>query len=70
MPKKRGRPKVSAAEKRAKSIGLRLKPDERKKLEAAAKNRDMTVSEYVRFVVMAAADIESMLPPKKQRKTK
>ena len=69
MKKKPG-PKPKEGVSRAKSIGLRLTPEARTKVEAAAKNRDMTVSEYVRFVVMAAADIESMLPPKKQRKTK
>jgi uncharacterized protein (DUF1778 family) len=47
MPKM-GRPKKQAQERQSHLIALRLKPEERKALEKAARKTKLSVSDYVR----------------------
>ncbi len=46
--KKRGRPKIAAADRRGTVLRLRLTREEYKALCAAAKKADVSVSEYAR----------------------
>ena len=52
----RGRPSFPEGEARSALIKLRVTPDEKLRLQVAAETRDETVSEFVRRIVLRAAD--------------
>ena len=54
-PKPVGRPKLPKAHAKASIIPVRFNPDDRKRIEAAAKASRQTVSEWVRVTLLKAA---------------
>jgi uncharacterized protein (DUF1778 family) len=55
-PKKPGRPILPKGEAKAKIMPVRLNPDDRKRIEKAAKAKSQTVSQWVRSTLMAALE--------------
>jgi uncharacterized protein (DUF1778 family) len=55
-PKPVGRPTLPKGEAKAKITPIRLSPDDRKRVEAAAKAKKQTVSEWVRKAVLTALE--------------
>jgi predicted HicB family RNase H-like nuclease len=55
-PRKVGRPKLPKGEAKAGAIQVRLNPEDRKKVEAAAKAKKQTVSEWIRSTLNAAME--------------
>jgi uncharacterized protein (DUF1778 family) len=53
-PKKVGRPVLPKGEAKAKIMPIRLNPDDRKRIEKAAKAKNQTVSEWVRTALLKA----------------
>ena len=53
-PKKPGRPRMAKGEAKGTIIAVRLSPEERKRVEAAARANDQTVSAWVRSTLFAA----------------
>lgn len=51
--RKPGRPKLPKGEAKGKIVPIRFTADERKALEAAAKAKDQTVSEWIRNTALA-----------------
>ncbi len=49
-----GRPKLAKGEARGKMTQFRLQPDEKKMLEAEAKNQGLTLSDWIRQTLKAA----------------
>jgi len=56
-PKKVGRPVLPKGEAKAKIMPVRLSPDDRKRIEKAAKDSKQTVSQWVRSTLMAALEV-------------
>lgn len=61
MPKQRkprpvGRPKLPEKHAKGSIIPVRFNPEDRKKVEAAAKAKNQTVSHWVRSTLLAALD--------------
>ena len=56
-PKKVGRPILPKGEAKAKIMPVRLNPDDRKRIEKAAKTKGQTVSQWVRSTLMAALEV-------------
>jgi len=54
-PKKIGRPKLPKGNAKAVMLRVRITPDELRAVEATAKSKGQTVSEWVRGAVNAAA---------------
>jgi predicted HicB family RNase H-like nuclease len=52
-PRKVGRPKLPKGYAKAGKVQIRLNPDEQKRIEAAAKASDKTVSEWARSILLA-----------------
>jgi len=55
-PRKPGRPKLPKGHAKAAPIQVRLSPEERKRVEVAAKAKKQTVSEWVRSTLSAALE--------------
>lgn len=53
-PRKPGRPKLGKGEAKASIIPIRFTPEDRKKVEAAAKEKNQTLSEWIRGTLYAA----------------
>ena len=53
-PKKPGRPRLSKAEAKGTIVPVRFSPEDRKRVEAAAKASNLTVSAWVRSTLAAA----------------
>ena len=53
-PKKPGRPRMAKGEAKGTIMPVRLSPEERKRVEAAAKASNQTVSAWVRGTLSAA----------------
>ena len=52
-PRKPGRPKMAKGEAKGSIVPVRFSPDERKRVEAAAKASNQTVSAWVRSTLLA-----------------
>ena len=52
-PKKIGRPKLPKGEAKGKIVAIRFSPEDRKKLEALAKAKKLSVSDLIREAVNA-----------------
>ena len=61
MPKqpkrKPGRPKLAKAEFKGSIVPVRFRPEERRRVEAAAKANNQTVSAWVRSTLAAAMEV-------------
>ena len=59
MPKHRkvGRPILPKGEAKAKIMPVRINPDDRKRIQKAAKDSMQTVSQWVRSTLMAALEV-------------
>jgi predicted HicB family RNase H-like nuclease len=55
-PKKVGRPKMAKGQAKATIMPVRLSPEDRKRIEKAAKAKNQTVSQWVRGTLNAALD--------------
>lgn len=55
-PRKPGRPTLPKGEAKAKIMPVRLNPDDRKRIEKAAKDNHQTVSQWVRSTLIAALE--------------
>jgi uncharacterized protein (DUF1778 family) len=55
-PRPIGRPKLAKGEAKAGAIQVRLNADDRKRVEAAAKAKKQTVSEWVRSTLSTAME--------------
>jgi len=55
-PKKVGRPKLPKGQAKATPIQVRLNPDDRRKVERAAKAKEQTLSEWIREAMVAALE--------------
>jgi hypothetical protein len=53
-PKKPGRPRMAKGEAKGSIVPVRFSPDERKRVEAAAKASKQTISAWVRSTLSAA----------------
>jgi hypothetical protein len=53
-PKKPGRPRMAKGEAKGSIVPVRFSPEERKKVEAAAKASNQNVSQWVRSTLAAA----------------
>lgn len=53
---KPGRPKLPRGESRGELVAVRFKPEERRRIETAARSASESVSEWMRRVLLAAAD--------------
>ncbi|HTJ30718.1 MAG TPA: ribbon-helix-helix protein, CopG family [Acidobacteriaceae bacterium] len=53
-PKPIGRPKLPKGSAKAGKVQARLNPEELKRLEAAAKAKDLSVSDFIREAINAA----------------
>ena len=53
-PKKPGRPRMSKGEAKGSIVPVRFSPDERKRVEAAAKASKQNVSQWIRSTLSAA----------------
>lgn len=53
-PKKPGRPKMEKGEAKGSIVPVRFSPDERKRVEAAAKASNQTVSAWIRSTLDSA----------------
>jgi predicted HicB family RNase H-like nuclease len=56
-PKKVGRPKLPKGSAKAGKVQVRLSPAEQKQVEAAAKMRKQSVSEWVRSLIQTALEV-------------
>jgi len=54
-PKRIGRPKLTKGEAKGKIVALRFDPDELKRIDAAAKTRKQTRSEWIRGTLLATS---------------
>jgi predicted HicB family RNase H-like nuclease len=52
-PKKPGRPRLAKAEAKGSIMPVRFSPEDRKRIEAAAKASNKTVSEWIRSTLLA-----------------
>ncbi len=52
-PKKPGRPRLAKGEAKGSIVPVRFSPEDRKRVEAAAKANKKTVSEWVRSTLLA-----------------
>lgn len=59
-PKKPGRPKMAKGEAKGSIVPVRFSPDERKRVEAAAKANNQTVSAWIRSALSAATTERSL----------
>jgi predicted HicB family RNase H-like nuclease len=50
-PKKMGRPKLPKGEAMGKIVAIRFSPEDRKRLESAAKAKKLSVSDWIRQAV-------------------
>lgn len=50
-PKKMGRPKLPKGEAMGKIVAIRFSPEDRKRLESAAKAKKLSVSDWIRKAV-------------------
>lgn len=55
-PRKPGRPMLPKGEAKVKIMPVRLNPDDRKRIEEAAKDNNQTVSQWVRSTLIAALE--------------
>ena len=55
-PKKPGRPKMAKGEAKASIVPVRFNPEERKRVEAAAKAKNQTISAWVRSTLTTAIE--------------
>jgi hypothetical protein len=53
-PKKIGRPKMAKGEAKGSIVPVRFSPEERKRVEAAAKASNLNVSQWIRSTLSAA----------------
>jgi uncharacterized protein (DUF1778 family) len=56
-PKKAGRPSLPKGHAKVGTLRVRVTPDELKKLNAAAKTKGQTVSDYIRGTLFAAMEV-------------
>jgi len=52
-PRKPGRPKLAKGEAKGSIVPVRFSPEDRKRVEAAAKASKQTVSQWVRSILLA-----------------
>lgn len=62
-PKRMGRPPISAEGAKATVLIVRVSPEEKATIEAAAKRADTSVSEWVRRELLRASTIDVSSPP-------
>jgi hypothetical protein len=55
--KRPGRPLLPKGEAKAKIMPVRLNPDDRRRIEKAARSKNQTVSEWVRCTLMASLEV-------------
>lgn len=55
-PKKVGRPMLPKGKAKGRIMPVRLSPEDRKRIEKAARAKEQTVSEWVRRTLMAALE--------------
>ena len=55
-PKKPGRPKLAKKDAKGSIVPVRFNPEDRKRVEAAAKGSKKTVSEWIRGTLAAALE--------------
>ena len=55
-PRKPGRPKLPKGDAKSSIVPVRLNVEDRKKVEAAARAKDQTVSEWIRGALTAAIE--------------
>lgn len=56
-PKKPGRPKMAKGEAKGSIVPVRFSPEDRKRVEAAAKTSGKTVSEWIRSTLASALGV-------------